>query len=365
MTERRKLLTLGAAALVSVLLAAVALVLRAEQGRSHFRPTEFLPGFAANVKNAALIHVAAKDTEFDVAFKGGKWVLPGHGDYPAEFDQVRQTLIGLAALQSLAPKTSRADWLHYVNLDTPPKGNGTELIVKDAAGKTLAAVITGTTEQLGDPNGTIGLFVRRPGENQTYLARSVITPSGNFLNWVDESVLGLGAARIKDVTITPPRGKGFTVTRDKEDDLKFKLANPPKDGNPNQQILDAIPYAISSFSLADVQPVSTLDFTNAAHAVGKSFDGLLITVDIVPKGRDLWARLTASAAPGASPDALKDAGEINTKVSGWAYKLTAEKGKALIADLDSIMTPPPPAGGMPGMAGMPPGMMMPPGMGAP
>ena len=369
MTERRNLMILGGAALVSVLLATVALVLRAEQGRSHFNPTEFLPGFAANVKNAATIHVAAKDTEFDVAFKNGKWVLPGHGDYPAEFDQVRHTLIGLAALQSLSPKTNRADWLHYVKLDTPPKGEGTEITVKDASGKTLAAVITGTTEQLGDPNGTIGLFVRRPGENQTYLARSVITPSGNFLSWVSDNVLNLGAARIQQVTVTPPRGKGFTVTRDKDADLKFKLANPPKSGNPNQQILDAVPYAIASFSLTDVQPASSFDFTNAAHAVAKSFDGLLITVDIVPKDRALWAKLTASAAPGASPDALKDAGEINTKVGGWAYKLSDEKGKALIADLDTIMTPPPEAAGA-GMGGMqmPPGMppgMMPPGMGAP
>jgi hypothetical protein len=279
---------------------------------------------------------------------------------------VRHTLIGLTALESLSPKTNRADWLHYVNLDTPPKGNGTEFTVKDASGKTLAALIAGTTEQLGDPNGTIGLFVRRPNENQTYLARSVFTPSGAFLNWVDDSVLNLGAARIKEVAITPPRGKGYTVTRDKEDDLKFKLANPPKSGNPNQQMMDAIPYAISSFSLTDVQPASTLDFTTAAHAVAKGFDGLLITADIVPKDRGLWAKLTASAAPGASPEALKDAGEINAKVGGWAYKLSDEKGKALIADLDAIMTPPPPpAGGMAGMPGMPPGMMMPPGMGAP
>ena len=369
MTERRKLLYLGGAALISVVLATVALVLRAEQGRSHFQPAEFLPGFGANVKNAATIHVAAKDTEFDVAFKGGKWVLAGHGDYPAEFDQVRQTLIGLAALQSLSPKTNRADWLHYVNLDTPPKGNGTEFTVKDASGKTLATLITGTTEQLGDPNGTIGLFVRRPGENQTYLARSVFTPTGSFLSWVDNSVLNLGAARIQEVTTTPPRGKGLTVTRDKDGDLKFKLVNPPKTGNPNQQILDAIPYAIASFTLADVQPASTLDFTNAAHAVAKGFDGLLITADIVPKDRALWARLTASAAPGDGPEALKDASEINKRVAGWAYKLTDEKGKALIADLDTVMTPPPQqasAGGMPGMPpGMPPGMMMPPGMGAP
>jgi len=367
-TERRSLMILGAAALVSVLLAAIVLIMRAEQGRSHFAATEFLPGFAANVKNATNIHVAAHDNEFDVAFKDGKWGLSGHGNYPADFDQVRHTLIGLAALQSLSPKTSRADWLHYVNLDTPPKGNGTAFTVKDAGGQTLATVITGTTEQLGDPNGTIGLFVRRPNENQTYLARSVSTFSGDFLSWVDTSVVNLGAARIQQVVVTPPRGKGFTISRAKDSDLKFALVNPPKTGNPNQQILDAIAYAVSSFSLVDVQPSAGMDFANASHAVGKGFDGLLIAVDIIPRGRELWAKLTASAAPGASADALKDANGINAKVAGWAYKMPDEKGKALIADLDTIMTPPPSQasdGPPPGMMGMPPGMTMPPGMGTP
>jgi hypothetical protein len=365
MTARRNLIILGAAALISIVLAIIVVVERAAEGQSHFAPTEFLPGLAANVKNAATIYVAGHNSEFDIAFSGGKWVLPGHGNYPADFDQVRHTLIGLAALQTIAPKTDRADWQHYVNLDAPPQGNGDEFIIKDASGKVLASLITGTTEQLGDPNGTIGLFVRHTGDNQTYLARSVFTPAADLLSWINASVIDLGAARIQQVTVTPPKGTGFTVTRAKDSDLKFNLASPPKTGNPNQQMLDAIPYAVSSFSLEDVQPVASVDFTAASHAVGKGFDGLVITVDIAPKGKDLWGRLTASTAPGASPDAVKDAAGINAKAGGWAYKIPAEKGKALIADLATIMTPMqqpagPDQGGMPGM---PPGMTMPPAPG--
>jgi hypothetical protein len=364
MIGRRNLIILGAAALISIVLAVIVVVQRAAEGQPHYTPTEFLPGFADNVKNAASIHVASHGNEFDLSFNGGKWVLPGHGNYPADFDQVRHTLIGLAALQTIAPKTDRADWQHYVNLDAPPQGNGTEFIVKDASGKTLASLITGTTEQLGDPNGTIGLFVRHTGDNQTYLARSVFTPAGDLLSWLNNSVIDLGAARIQQVTVTPPKGAGYTVTRAKDADLKFSLANPPKTGTPNQQMLDAVPYAVSSFSLEDVQPVASIDFSAASHAVGKGFDGLVITVDIAPKGKDLWGRLTASTAPGASPDAVKDAGQINAKAAGWAYKLPAEKGKALIADLATIMTPvQQPAGSAgTGMPGMPPGMTMPPGM---
>ena len=65
--RRRILIGLGSAALVSVLLAGFALEQRAAEGQPHYTPTELLPGFSANVKNAALIHIASHAATFDVA----------------------------------------------------------------------------------------------------------------------------------------------------------------------------------------------------------------------------------------------------------------------------------------------------------
>ena len=121
-TRRRNLIVLGSAALVSLALAAVALEQRAAEGEPHYTQAEFLPGFAAAVKNAALIQVTGHDGAFDVAYTADKgWVLPQRGNYPADFDQVRHTLIGMATLETIAPKTARADWLHYLQLDAPQK----------------------------------------------------------------------------------------------------------------------------------------------------------------------------------------------------------------------------------------------------
>ena len=120
---------------------------------------------------------------------GKGWVLPGRGNYPADFDQVRHTLIGLAALETIAPKTARADWLHYVGLDTPPKGNGTEFIVKRCRGQDAGVADHRQHREFGDPNGAIGLFVRHPGDNQSYLARTVFTPHGDRRRWLDTSVM--------------------------------------------------------------------------------------------------------------------------------------------------------------------------------
>jgi hypothetical protein len=364
--RRRILIGLGSAALVSILLAGFALEQRAAEGTPQYTPTEVLPGFSANVKNSAVIEVTSHAGTFHVVGQNGKgWVLPGKGNYPADFDEVRHTLIGLAALETIAPKTDRADWLHYLALDTPPKGGGTQITVKDSHGAVLASLILGNMEELGDPNGTSGVFVRKPGDNQAWLARTVFTPHGEIAAWLSTHVLDLGAARLEEVAVTPAKGAAYTVHRLRPSDPVYTLAAPPKVGTPNSQMINAIAYAVTSFSLVDVEPVAQMDFTKASHAVARSFDGLLVNFDIVQQGSDVWAKLSASTAPGAAPMVANEAAALNAKIAGWAYKLPPEKGAALTSDLPKLMTPPPapqgPQGLPPGMAGM----MMPPGAATP
>jgi hypothetical protein len=353
--RRRILIGLGSAALISVLLAGFALEQRAAEGQPHYTPTEVLPGFSANVKNSALIEITSHAGTFDVVGVRDKgWVLPGKGNYPANFDEVRHTLIGMAALETIAPKTSRADWLHYLALDAPPKGSGTQITVKDSHGTVLASLILGNMEDLGDPNGTSGVFVRKPGDNQAWLARTVFTPHGDTASWLSTAVLNLGGVRLEEVAMTPAKGPAYTVHRAHPSEQIYTLVAPPKQGTPNSLLVNSIPYAIANFSLADVQPAASMDFTKSSHAVARSFDGLLVTIDIIQQGSDVWARLAASTAPGAAPMVINEAAAINARSAGWAYKLPPEKGSALTNDLAKIMTPPTAPQGTP--QDMPPGM---------
>ena len=54
--RRRNLIVLGALAVASVAAAGVMLTIRTQEGRARFTPGEFLPGFAAHVKEAVHIH---------------------------------------------------------------------------------------------------------------------------------------------------------------------------------------------------------------------------------------------------------------------------------------------------------------------
>jgi hypothetical protein len=350
MTPARSLGLLAAGAVISMGLAAFALHQRAHEGTPAFTPGPFFPGFAAKVKDAARIHVAGHDGAFDVVYAPDRgWYLPGHGKVPADFDEVRHTLISLAALQTLEPKTARPDWLHYVGLETPPKGTGTEITVSDAAGHVMASLIAGSSQE--GAGGTT-IFVRRPGEDQSWLVQAPFVPHGDIAAWMSLKLLELDPARLKDVTVTPAGTAPFTVTRVHPSDPHFILTPAVKNADPSA--VDEVAEAVANLTALDVKDAAGMDFAKAGHVVAHSYDGLNLTLDLVPQGSDVWAKLTAGAAMDALLGVQKEMREINAKAEGRAYKLSPETAKVLTHAPPAAAPAPP----MPVMQGMP-GMAMP------
>jgi hypothetical protein len=339
--RRRNLTILGAAAAVSVLLAGAALYEEAQATKTVFTPGEFLPGFAQHVKESARIHVVSRSGTFDVAYSPAKgWVLPAKGNYPADFNQVRHTLLGLAALETIEPKTARADWLSYLGLDTPPKGGGIEIVVSDAAGHEIASVITGNTAQLETGEGGTGVFVRHPNDNQAYLARTVYPLHGDLTDWVDTNVMSVDAARVNSVTITPFEGAPYTVSRAHSSDVDFKLDGPPppKGLTASTSQIDLIPQIVSGFAFTDVKPASELDFSKAAHLSAHTFDNQNIRMDAVKVKDAIWVKVSAEPDPGTPTAQKQEAGMINARVANWAYELATERGQFFSMKRDNLFT---------------------------
>jgi hypothetical protein len=344
--RRRSLAVLAAAAFVAVLLAAAALWQQAGLDEPVYGPREFFPGFVKHLREAARIHIVSKSGgAFDVAFVPEKgWVLPGRSDFPASFDLVRRTLVGLAAMQTIEPKTARAEWLHYVGLETPPAGDGIAMTVSDDKGHVLASLITGKSVDIGDTSGATGLFVRHAGDNQSWLVRSVLDPRSSISDWIEKTVVDIDRARIQEVDVDPAGSAAFMVRRDKPSDPDFTLSPLPAGKTVSDPTVpDGVAAAITGFGFDDVRAARDLDFTNAAvtaRLVTKTFDGLKVTVNVQRQGQDYWAIVSAEAKAPARPDAAKEAAAINAHASGWAYKLPAYKGQLFMTTLDSLVHAP-------------------------
>ena len=340
--RRRNLAILAGITVVTVLLAALGLWHQASFSARRDHPELFFPNLADHVRQIAHIRIKSKQGVVDVVFKPEKtWVVANKDDYPASHEQVRATVIALATLTKLEPKTARADWLPYVDLVSPAQGgNANEITILDDKGDVMASIVTGKSVDIGDPEGAVGLFVRRPGETQSWLARSVVEPKTDLADWLEKDVMTIDRARISEADFDPLSGPSYVARRDKPSDADFKLNEIPKgralayDAAP-----DAVAAAVVDFSFDDVKPARNFDFSDAAHTarvVTKTFDGLVVTVNVIRQGQDFWATVSAD---GTNPDARSEARAINAHVTGWAYKLPPAKGQQFTAPLESLLRP--------------------------
>jgi hypothetical protein len=340
--RRRNLAVMGAIA-VAALLLALAAIWHQSSTRGDHTPVQFFPGLARRIAHheAAHIHIESKaNGTLDIAFRPQSgWVIASRGDYPASFDQVNSTLVALAAMQTIEPKTSRPELLHYVGLDAPPKGDGVLLKVTTEKGETLAALIAGKSTDIGDEAGATGLFVRKADSNQSYLVRSVAEIRSGATDWMEKSVLDIDRARIQDASMTPLTGPAYTVHRDKPSVSDFTLTPIPAGREiSDPAIANGAADSIVGFSFDDAKKADGLDFSKAATLVTRTFDGLIVTVRTIKTDTGYWATVSAAAAPD-KPNAAKEARDIDAKTGGWAYKLADFKGAQFTTPLENLLKP--------------------------
>src|SRR6185437_6799530 len=135
---------------------------------------------------------------------------------------------------------------------------------------------------------------------------------------------------------------------DKPKDPDFKLMNLPAGRElAYPGAADNVAAAIVGLTFDDTKPATAFDFSKAARVVTRTFDGLTVTIQVLQKGADYWATVSAQAEPGKK-SAEKEAKAINAKTSGRAYKLPAFKGQPLMTKQATLLKPlNPPKGAKP------------------
>lgn len=338
--RRRRLIILAAIAAVLVVFAAVALWQQSEQLAPKYQAATMFPDLPHQASSVAKIHIAAKMNSFDVVNKPNKgWVIASRNDFPASFERVNRTVVGVAGLQLMEPRTARADWLHFLNLDAPPKGEGVLISLYDAKGDSLAAVIVGKSEGISDRSGASELFVRKPDSMQSWLAKGTLEPKSDVTDWYEKNLLSVERGRVAQTDVTPADSPAYSVKRNSAKDQNFTLVNLPAGrelaypGAP-----DNAGAGIVGLTFDDVKPAKGMDFGKAGRIVTRTFDGLTVTLQVLQQGKDYWAMVSAQAAPGKAASA-REAQAINRRASGWAYKLPPYKAQQLMAKRDSLLKP--------------------------
>ena len=176
---------------VSVALAAWAVAGRDLPINAAGQPEPMFPGLIDRVNEVQTVQVTGGSAGLTLErTPAGSWVVKERGGYPAEAQRVRELALGLANLTLVEAKTARPERLGRLELDDPskPEAKSRRVELLDKDGKALASAVVGKTKFGLYGAGRAGVYVRRGGEEQAWLAAGELdvpdTPTAVVPRWV-------------------------------------------------------------------------------------------------------------------------------------------------------------------------------------
>lgn len=365
--KRQNLMRLAVITGVFVIAAVAAVISRQTANLAPFTRQPLFPGLEQQIESVSGVRVETVEGNVIVQRdpKGG-WVLPERGGWPANFDVVRKAILALAKLEAIEQRTALTQNHGALLLAAPDDQNaardakGFRITALDAQQKPLAALILGKVQT--PPSGTrAGIaFARRDGEAQTFLVQGDVNIPLQISDWIDRALFDIAEARIASVTVTPPAGPSYDISRTAPDG-NFAISNTPKG---KVLVLDELPAnigkAIVLLPLDDAMPEGKIDFSRAFRAEYKMFDGMLLTAWTVLQDKSRWTRFeagfdaaqAAAVAKAGLLDAHKDLlkadavqkqiAEITQRTKGWAFMLPGMRAADLMRDYYDLFKNPEP-----------------------
>lgn len=211
MDETRKTLAFVAAA--AVVTAAAFLAAPADPTPEAFsdRGEAFFPDFvdpndAVSLEVIDFDEATGRIDAFSVVFKGTRWRIPSHHNYPADDkDRLARTAAGLIEVRKddvVAEIAADHEALGVVDpLDESVaslSGRGKRITIKDGNDNLLADLIVGRNVPGRDGQYR---YLRAPGQKRTYAARFDVDISSRFGDWIEKDLLEVDQASIEQVIL--------------------------------------------------------------------------------------------------------------------------------------------------------------------
>jgi Domain of unknown function (DUF4340) len=309
---------------------------------SDSRGVNLLPSLTQELNSVTELSVTkgSKTAAVTVHKQGEQWTVAERADYPADVAKLRKLLLALSEARIREEKTSNPASYAIIGVEDPtlPGAAGAQIDLVAQDGK--HAVIVG--KPVGEGN-----FVRRAGEQRSYIVEPGITVEAQPRYWIDTRLIDLPTAKIQSIEVKPAAGTGYSLHRAAAA-ASPAASNPAAgpaaatdfvlDGVPakrkaaESQILEPSPTAFGNLSADDVAQAADIDFSKPSVATVTLSDGSVITFTGAAVGDKRWIQV-------AEP---KDAG-ITAKTNGRAFEIATYRYDAVFRPLEQLLVPLPPA----------------------
>jgi Domain of unknown function (DUF4340) len=323
----REALILGGAACAALVLAVALLWMGSRHSGQVERDGAVMPGFANHIDDVRTIAIETSDARFELERDGEGWALAGRSGFPADAAMAERVLQNLANLTFEGSRTRLPSRHAALGLVAPDAGGeATHIAVRDYDGVVRADLI------VGQDRGETGVYIRFPGDDQTYAASGTLTLADEPERWMHLDFLALGVESIARVRIRPETGPAYFLERPGLSVRNFALRSPsgwrpitPGAGN-------GVGSVLSRLRFRDVRRATFTDPSVAAH-LAETFGGLQVELQVFADGDDRWVTIRAVAL---TDDAEADALILNETADGWAFLLSDLTIDRLIRPLNEI-----------------------------
>ena len=313
------------------------------------------PGLIDRVNDVAKVTIEHRDKTLTLVRSGkGQWSMPESDNYAVSAKVAEKVVVQMADLNFYELKTAKPDLYARLHVADPKaaKAEARQIKLYDASGKVLADLIAGRKRYNLVGSRKEGVYIRKPGNGQTWLAAGELDVEVHPRDWLVQQILDVKQDSVKSATVRHPDGTVIRVVKDDPKARNFSLLDIPA-GKKLQYDTDPDNLAgvIDQFELDDARKAGFITFapdkTYAAEFVTR--DGLKIEIDLQPKGEVDWVRIRASAlADAQAPEkgaksAAERAAEINAKVKDWVYAPQTFKAARLKRTLKEMLTDDKPA----------------------
>jgi hypothetical protein len=326
--------------LISLAVATLALVAIAigERGLSRAAPgMRALPALAQRLGDVVSVSIVHNGSTVTLLRDGDSWLVAEKGNYPANAAKLSQVVLAMADLDLVEPKTQKADLYPRLEVEDPDKGKSSEVSIKDKSGAPLAELIVGKRryDRLG--TGNDGVYVRKPGDAQAWLARGALDLSGEMSSWLARRIVDIPENRIAKVVLTQADGTKLVISRPSAD-AKFAVEDAPADAKFKSDTTTAGPaMALETLDLDDVKPVGELPIPDkdVVTAALTTFDGLTVDVRLIDRDKTSWIAISATGNGATEAEAKK----IDDKASRWTYTIPSYKANLIKTKLADLLEP--------------------------
>lgn len=292
------------------------------------------PGLAPKLQGAVKIEITNQGKTTTIERKGTPgnetWGLADRGGYRVQDTKLRGMLTGLTELRLVEQRTTDPEQFGRLGLQDPDakESKSNLLRVLDASGQPMVSVIVGHRRVRTQAKVAEQVYVRRPGENQTWLAEGNLQVDADPQLWLDRDILNIAHTKIERVAVT----RGDQVLELAGKDGKLSVTKPDNAPPLEEYRVEDVARALESLTFQDVQP----DAAPTGEAIGQgaftTTDGLTITAIVLKGEKDIWARFAVTGDDKAKAEAER----LNAKLAGWTFQLGSWKEKALIPVLDDL-----------------------------